>query len=213
MKFSVFSDILSKIEKKPLPGRPSHLKMMWAQRDQILKHPDTFSENPKKAAVLAAFYPDLNEETHLLLIKRQGGNGVHAHQIALPGGKYESYDLDLKETALREAYEEVGILKTQIRSVRALSSLYIPPSNFIVQPFMALYDKQLPFVLETSEVHSVIEVPVSVLLREDIVTSQWVQLSQSAKVKVPGFAIGDEWVWGATAMMLSEIRTILNDAL
>ena len=76
-----------------------------------------------------------------------------------------------------------------------------------------MYDKQLPFVLETSEVHSVIEVPVSVLLREDIVTSQWVQLSQSAKVKVPGFAIGDEWVWGATAMMLSEIRTILNDAL
>lgn len=213
MKFSVFSDILSKIEKKPLPGRPSHLKMMWAQRDQILKHPDTFSESPKKAAVLATFYPDLNEETHLLLIKRQGGNGVHAHQIALPGGKYESYDLDLKEAALREAYEEVGILKTQIRSVRALSSLYIPPSNFIVQPFMALYDKQLPFVLETSEVHSVIEVSLSVLVREDIVTSQWVQLSQSAKVKVPGFSIGDEWVWGATAMMLSEIRTILNDVL
>ncbi len=96
---------------------------------------------------MAAFYPDLNEETHLLLIKRQGGNGVHAHQIALPGGKYESFDFDLKETALREAYEEVGILKTQIRSVRALSSLYIPPSNFIVQPFMALYDKAITFCI------------------------------------------------------------------
>lgn len=71
MKFSVFSDILSKIEKKPLPGRPSHLKMMWAQRDKILKYPDTFSRNPKKAAVLAAFYPDLNEETHLLLIRER----------------------------------------------------------------------------------------------------------------------------------------------
>jgi len=213
MKFSEFSDILSKIEKKPLPGRPSHLKMMWAQREELLKNPDKFSESPKKAAVLAAFYPDLNEETHLLLIKRQGGNGVHAHQIALPGGKYESYDLDLKETALREAYEEVGILPAQISYVRALSSLYIPPSNFIVQPFIALYDKELPFVLEASEVHSIIEVPLSVLVREDIVTSQCVQLSQSSKVKVPGFAIGDEWVWGATAMMLSEIRTILNDAL
>ena len=213
MKFSEFSDILSKIEKKPLPGRPSHLKMMWAQREELLKNPDKFSESPKKAAVLAAFYPDLNEETHLLLIKRQGGNGVHAHQIALPGGKYESFDLDLKETALREAYEEVGILPAQISYVRALSSLYIPPSNFIVQPFIALYDKELPFVLEASEVHSIIEVPLSVLVREDIVTSKCVQLSQSSKVKVPGFAIGDEWVWGATAMMLSEIRTILNDAL
>ena len=213
MKFSEFSDILSKIEKKPLPGRPSHLKMMWAQREELLKNPDKFSESPKKAAVLAAFYPDLNEETHLLLIKRQGGNGVHAHQIALPGGKYESYDLDLKETALREAYEEVGILPAQISYVRALSSIYIPPSNFIVQPFIALYDKELPFVLEASEVHSIIEVPLSVLVREDIVTSQCVQLSQSSKVKVPGFAIGDEWVWGATAMMLSEIRTILNDVL
>jgi len=213
MKFSEFSDILSKIEKKPLPGRPSHLKMMWAQREELLKNPDKFSESPKKAAVLAAFYPDLNEETHLLLIKRQGGNGVHAHQIALPGGKYESFDLDLKETALREAYEEVGILPAQISYVRALSSLYIPPSNFIVQPFIALYDKELPFVLEASEVHSIIEVPLSVLVREDIVTSQCVQLSQSSKVKVPGFAIGDEWVWGATAMMLSEIRTILNDVL
>ncbi len=186
---------------------------MWAQREKLLKNPGKLSENPKKAAVLAAFYPDLNEETYLLLIKRQGGNGVHAHQIALPGGKHESYDLDLKETALREAYEEVGILPAQISYVRALSSLYIPPSNFIVQPFMALYDKQLPFVLAASEVHYVIEVPLSVLVREDIVTSQWVQLSQSAKVKVPGFAIGDEWVWGATAMMLSEIRAILNDAL
>jgi len=213
MKFSEFSDILSKIEKKPLPGRPSHLKMMWAQREELLKNPDKFSESPKKAAVLAAFYPDLNDETHLLLIKSQGGNGVHAHQIALPGGKYESYDLDLKETALREAYEEVGILPAQISYVRALSLLYIPPSNFIVQPFIALYDKELPFVLEASEVHSIIEVPLSILVREDIVTSQCVQFSQSSKVKVPGFAIGDEWVWGATAMMLSEIRTILNDAL
>jgi len=213
MKFSEFSDILSKIEKKPLPGRPSHLKMMWAQREELLKNPDKFSESPKKAAVLAAFYPDLNDETHLLLIKRQGGNGVHAHQIALPGGKYESYDLDLKETALREAYEEVGILPAQISYVRALSLLYIPPSNFIVQPFIALYDKELPFVLEASEVHSIIEVPLSILVREDIVTSQCVRFSQSSKVKVPGFAIGDEWVWGATAMMLSEIRTILNDAL
>jgi len=123
MKFSEFSDILSKIEKKPLPGRPSHLKMMWAQREELLKNPDKFSESPKKAAVLAAFYPDLNEETHLLLINIQGGNGFYSHQIALPGGKYESFYLDLKETALREAYEEVGILPVQISYVRALSLL------------------------------------------------------------------------------------------
>ena len=78
---------------------------------------------------------------------------------------------------------------------------------------MALYDKKMPFVLETSEVHSVIEVPLALLVREDIVKTQWVQLSHSAKIKVPGFAIGNELVWGATAMMLSEIRTLLNDAL
>jgi 8-oxo-dGTP pyrophosphatase MutT (NUDIX family) len=213
MKFSVFSDILSKIGKKPLPGRASHLKMVSAQRAKILNDPSKFSKNPKKAAVLAAFYPDQNEETHLLLIKRQGGKDVHAHQIALPGGQYEPSDIDLKETALREAFEEVGILQAQVRSIIALSAVYIPPSNFLVQPYMALYDKQMPFVLETSEVHSVIEVPLALLVREDIVKTQWVQLSHSAKIKVPGFAIGNELVWGATAMMLSEIRTLLNDAL
>ena len=161
MKFSVFSDILSKIEKKPLPGRQSHLKMASAQRAKILNDSNKFSENPKKAAVLAAFYPDQKGDTHLLLIKRQGGKDVHAHQIAFPGGQYEPSDLDLKTTALREAYEEVGILPAQISCVRALTAVYIPPSNFLVQPFMARYDKQLPFVLENSEVHSVLEVPLS----------------------------------------------------
>ena len=213
MKFSVFSDILSKIEKKPLPGRQSHLKMASAQRAKILNDSNKFSENPKKAAVLAAFYPDQKGDTHLLLIKRQGGKDVHAHQIAFPGGQYEPSDLDLKTTALREAYEEVGILPAQISCVRALTAVYIPPSNFLVQPFMARYDKQLPFVLENSEVHSVLEVPLTLLVREDLVKNQWVQQSHSTRIRVPGFAIGGEWVWGATAMMLSEIRMLLNDAL
>ena len=98
--------------------------MASAQRAKILNDSNKFSKNPKKAAVLAAFYPDQKGDTHLLLIKRQGGQDVHAHQIALPGGQYEPSDLDLKTTALREAYEEVGILPAQISCVRALTAVY-----------------------------------------------------------------------------------------
>ena len=213
MIFSEFSDIVSKIEKKPLPGKASHLKMASAQRAKILEEQSYHEQTAKKAAVLAAFYPDAQKQTHLLLIKRQGGAGVHANQIAFPGGKYEPTDNSLEATALREAYEEVGVAAADMRSLRALSRVYIPPSNFLVQPYMGLYHKQKPFVMESSEVQAILEIPLGVLLKKELLQYQKVQVSKFNSLEVPSFVFQDQVVWGATAMMLNEIRSLLGEVL
>src|SRR5690606_39673314 len=101
---------------------------------------------PRKAAVMALFYPDAGNGTNLLLILRNTYNGVHSNQIALPGGQMEKDDKDLINTALRETYEEVGAVPDQIQVIRSLTKVYIPPSNFEVTPYLGLYHKERPFM-------------------------------------------------------------------
>ena len=82
------------------------------------------------------FYPDINNETRLVLMLRNKYKGVHSNQISLPGGKVDRLDKSLKDTALRETHEEIGLHKDDIDIVGDLSSVYIPPSNFNVYPFI-----------------------------------------------------------------------------
>ena len=102
-------------------------------------------KDAKKAGVMALFYPKENNVTHLLLILRKTYKGVHSNQIAFPGGKFEPEDADLKYTALRETFEEVGVPLAAIHVIKALSPVYIPPSNFEVQPFVGVYDATASF--------------------------------------------------------------------
>lgn len=167
----------------------------------------------RKAAVLAAFYPGPREQTHLLFIKRQGGTGIHAKQIAFPGGKAEVFDKDLLETALREAKEEVGILPSGMNNLRALTPVYIPPSDFLVQPYMGLYDKLQDFVPQLSEVHSLLEIPLSDIISDGNTTLSRRSTSYAADIEVPSFTFKNEIIWGATAMMLNEIKSLLKEVL
>ena len=105
-------------------------------------------KNPRKAAVMALFYPDFEQVTHLLLILRKTYEGVHSNQIGFPGGKVEKGDADLLTTALRETHEEVGVAPAQINVLRALSEVYIPPSNFEVRPYMGLCQKPTTFKID-----------------------------------------------------------------
>ena len=167
-------------------------------------------KNAKKAGVMALFYPNTEQLTHLLLIQRNRYPGVHSGQIGFPGGQHEPGDMDMLDTALRESCEEVGAVRDHIDVVKSLSELYIPPSNFEVFPFVGVYNKIQPFRRQASEVESLLEVPLTDLLDDAKLTTQHLSTSYASNIEVPAFIFHGHIVWGATAMMLNEIREMFK---
>lgn len=170
-------------------------------------------KDPKKAGVMALFYPGANNHTYLLFILRKTYEGVHSNQIGFPGGKQESTDSSLLQTALRETREEVGIEPEKVSVIRSISDLYIPPSNFEVRPYIGLYDKTSPFVLQESEVEALVEVPFGEIMDETVLTRRKMRTSYAREVEVPAFELGGYIVWGATAMILSEIKELFQKVI
>ena len=178
-----------------------------------MKGPNIKRENPRKAGVMALFYPNDQQRTHLLLILRKTYKGVHSNQIAFPGGKVEEEDPDLVATALRETYEEVGVPPEKVEVIKSLTQVYIPPSNFEVQPFIGLYRKSNPFILQESEVEALVEVPLTDFMDDSKIFVQKLNTSYAENIEVPAFKLNGYTVWGATAMMLSEIKALLRQVL
>lgn len=213
MNFDDFSERSSKIKNLPLPGTTSHYKMTPSIRIKEMEKALLNGVNPKRAGVMALFYPNEDEGTNLLLILRKAYQGVHSNQIAFPGGKVEPGDIDLLDTALRETYEEVGVPKREIEVIRSLTEVYIPPSNFKVQPYVGLYKKKLPFQIQKSEVAALVEVSLMDFMDEGKITTQTLTTSYATNIEVPAFHLNGHIVWGATAMMLSEIKELLKQVL
>jgi 8-oxo-dGTP pyrophosphatase MutT (NUDIX family) len=209
MDFSDFLDLIPLIKNEILPGEQAHQKMSPPERTGIMKNIDLQAKDPKQAAVMMLFYPR-NEKTQLILIIRNSYPGVHSAQIAFPGGKVETYDDSLTDTALRETEEEVGIISSQITIVRAFSSVYIPPSNFMAHPFLGYSTEELIFRPDPSEVAGIIELPLEHLLDEANAVIEKMATSYSDAINVPAFIINEHRVWGATAMMLSELKDVLK---
>lgn len=170
-------------------------------------------ETPRKAGVMALFYPNSKNQTNLLLILRKTYKGVHSNQIAFPGGKAEKEDLSILETALRETKEEVGVASNKITVIKSITEVYIPPSNFLVQPFIGLYDETVPFIKQETEVEEIVEVSLTDFLDEERIVMQKLSTSYSENIEVPSFKLNGYTVWGATAMMLSEIKELLKQVL
>jgi 8-oxo-dGTP pyrophosphatase MutT (NUDIX family) len=154
-------------------------------------------------------YPK-NDKTHLVLIVRNAYNGVHSSQIAFPGGKYEISDADYRETALRETHEEVGISSEKIEIIKQFTPVYIPPSNFSVHPFLGISSQELLFYPDIREVADIIELPLSVFLNDEIIIEATLSTSYANNISVPAYNIQNHVVWGATAMILSELREVLK---
>ena len=165
---------------------------------------------PKIAAVLALFYPNEKNKVSLLLTKRASYNGTHSGQISFPGGKTEKSDLNLEETALRETFEEVGVLKENIKMIREITEVYIPPSNFLVTPFIGLTNSKPVFKLNP-EVDKIIEISLFDLLNDNNIGAIAITNSYMSETSVPCFNINGSIIWGATAMILSEIKEILKN--
>lgn len=208
MEFDYFLSLISTIEDQQLGGFHSHSKMIPKER-KLLKKIELESAHPRKAAVLALFYPDESNLTNFLLILRASYDGTHSSQISFPGGKYELTDNDLEYTALRETAEEVGINMADIAIKRQLTDTYIPPSNFLVSPFIGLTDSR-PVFETNHEVEDLLEVKLTDLLNEDSVNTENLSTSYMKNIDVPCFNLNKKVVWGATAMMLSEIKDLIK---
>lgn len=209
MNFDEFVKLLSKIKNIQLPAESSHFKMVPPSRKTFAQYSEEQLKNAKRAGVLALFYPDSYNITRFVLMLRKTYRGVHSAQVSFPGGKIEPNDKNLEDTALRETFEEVGIPISKIKVVRALSQVYIPPSNFYVQPFMGFLDKEPIFKKEESEVEEVIEVKLNDLLEGTNFISKTIATSYSVGTEVPAFKLNGFTVWGATAMVLSEVKDII----
>jgi 8-oxo-dGTP pyrophosphatase MutT (NUDIX family) len=189
----------------PLPGHAENLKFERNQRILFDKNPD---ENTRSSAVLILIYPQ-NGEFFVPFIQRPKYDGKHGGQISLPGGKKENNDENLMRTALRETQEEIGIKATDIHVLGALTEVFIPVSNFLVQPYVGFITYSPEFFPDAREVEKIIHTPLTYLQKDDLKSRRkiWVEKTE---MEVTGFTVDDEWVWGATALIMSEFIEILK---
>lgn len=213
MEFNRFKTSLSKLKNLDLPGEEIQLKMAPMERLEEMKRLVKSQNNAHKAGVMVLFYPSLNQFTRFVLILRKTYRGVHSGQVGFPGGRYEPSDKDLLNTALRETEEEVGISRQKVTVLKQLTEMYIPPSNFMVHPFLGYVDTVPDFAIQEEEVEDIIEVELNHFLDDSILISKKITTSYAVDIDVPAYHINGHVVWGATAMILSEVRHLLREIL
>lgn len=183
--------------RQRLPGEQAQLRMAPTFRGHI-----SSAEKPVQAAVLVLFYPS-DGKIHLVFIKRNEYDGPHSAQISFPGGAREAGDPSLKDTAIREAREEVGI-NGEIEVLGSLTPLHIPVSNFMVYPYLGWLKETPAFHPDPTEVQYVIEAPLDGLMDPANCDSETLY-HHAMPSEAPFYRIGEEKIWGATAMILSEV--------
>ncbi|HEY3390501.1 MAG TPA: CoA pyrophosphatase [Prolixibacteraceae bacterium] len=146
------------------------------------------------------------------LIRRPSTMRNHGGQIAFPGGRYEPTDNDLIDTALRESFEEIGTDKNQVEIIGALTPLYVNVSNFTMNPYIGWSETMPKFKIDSSEVDGIFIIPVEKFLHHE--SNQFKEVSTSrGKLEVPGFYIDELFIWGATAMIISEFNEIFKSVI
>ncbi|MEO8273859.1 MAG: CoA pyrophosphatase [Chloroflexota bacterium] len=176
-------------------------------------------ESAIPSAVLVLIAPSVNDdpaaEAEVLLIRRVDRGGHHSGQMALPGGRAEPEDGGAAETALREAFEEVGLDATaaQVRIVRELEEFWIPVSGYRVTPVLAIAARRPVVVAALDEVAEVVWAPVAAFL-PDAPIELVEKIVKTTKAEFPlrfgAFAIGGHRVWGATARILGQLGVMLG---
>ncbi len=197
---------LKQLLEGPLPGESAHELMAPSVRFTGFSEPDPALARP--SSVLILFFPR-EGKWFLPFIQRPVYDGVHSGQISFPGGKYEEEDQDYCSTALRESNEEIGIVPDDVSVIGALTPLYIPNSNFYVYPQVGWIDYYPEFTPDPTEVEEIMEVPLDLLLREDNV-KQFSKEINGTYVEAPYFDAGGRIIWGATAMILSEMLEMIR---
>jgi 8-oxo-dGTP pyrophosphatase MutT (NUDIX family) len=205
--FQLFIDNLKTNLQKPLPGVDAQFEMAHVKREKEVAN-SYESQNYRPSAVLILLFPNEQNQISVLLIERMIYNGHHSGQIAFPGGKAEPTDTDLQATAMREFFEETGADATPT-VIGQLTPVYIPVSKFMVQPFVSYVEKKPNFSASAYEVNALIEWEIDHLLNPDIVKETTIEPTPGYKLKTPYFDVKGKVLWGATAMMLNELKWVL----
>jgi 8-oxo-dGTP pyrophosphatase MutT (NUDIX family) len=192
---------------KGLPG--TDVQWAMASSDRMIKGFPRFPrEDSKSAAVLILLYPK-DGLIHTAFIQRPAYDGVHGGQISFPGGKKEASDPDLIHTALREASEEIGVNPSEINIISILTPLYIPVSNIVVTPVVGWMDKQPVFKKQEEEVVFIIEADIRTLINPSMIKIKPFEI-RGEMIDIKYFDYKDNVIWGATAMIVHELFTLLR---
>jgi 8-oxo-dGTP pyrophosphatase MutT (NUDIX family) len=209
MNFDELKGFLEKRLQKELPGGIAHELMKPRLPDGSplrLKN----SKPPKEGGVLILFYEN-DKKANFPLIQRPKYEGIHGGQMALPGGKYEKGDDDLVMTALRETREEIGVPEEKIEVIGSLSTFFVAASNYIVKPVVGVIHEHPIFVPDPREVEEIITPSIDQLIDSTLLKEKELIVRNGYKLQCPYFDLEGRVVWGATAMMLSELVVILKE--
>lgn len=206
VNFSSFIEQLELRLRKPLPGAVAHQMMRATPVGNVLPN---FQHKlpPRPGSVLILLYPD-RQKVLFPLIQRPEYTGAHSGQISLPGGKAEGNE-DAIATALREAEEEIGIKADQINVLGCLSEFFVIPSNFLVTPVIGFVDSVPNWVPDAVEVERIILGDIESLMNPQAIQAKEILAAGKFAMHAPYFDVEGQVVWGATAMMLNEFRSIL----
>ena len=192
-----------------LPGIEAHQLMIPGKRALQRSEVENLHEY-RDSAVAIVCYP-IQNQVNCVLIQRPNYEGSHGGQISFPGGKKELSDGTLEQTARRETFEEIGWQLDSNNFICELTELFIPVSKFSVQPHLYFCEKPQLFVPNQREVDEILHFPVEILLNDAIIKHTDLQASSKIRLKnVPYFEINNRIVWGATAIILSELRAMLR---
>jgi 8-oxo-dGTP pyrophosphatase MutT (NUDIX family) len=189
-----------------LPGSVSHVKMLPPGRE--LACPDE-QDNYHDSAVLILLFP-VQHQIQLCMIRRPSTMKNHAGQIAFPGGKRESEDADLVQTALREAQEEIGIAREEVEILGQLSTVYVQISEFLITPVVGWLNKVPEIVIDSSEVDEVFFISLDDIANQGNRCEREMD-TRTGRINVPGYEINGFFIWGATAMILAELVDLYLD--
>lgn len=217
------NDFIQKLKNRldsPLrPAEKAHSLMESLARKNMTSFQYKEREKTRVAAVLILLFPFENEDGNeksdwkMPLVLRPQYEGMHNHggQIGLPGGGREVQDENLMMTAIRETQEEIGVIVPKINILGSLSDLYIAPSDSLVTPFVGFLDSKPNFILDPKEVDRIIEAPLSSLKNPELRMQKEIILPNKIILDVPYFALNDDSIWGATAMILSELLYLMEE--
>jgi 8-oxo-dGTP pyrophosphatase MutT (NUDIX family) len=200
--FSALIADLSSALARPLPAAAAHVLMAPAPRRAW-----PAGGRVRHAAGLLFLFPR-SDRAHVVLTVRAETLGRHSGQVSLPGGVIEPGEA-FEQAALREAHEEISLPAADIQILGALSPIDIPVSGFRLHPVVGAGDRAPALVPADGEVARILEVPVDVLMdRGSVIMTE--REREGTRITVPAFRVGDDEIWGATAMVLAEFLVVLG---
>ena len=201
-------DRLLRCFEKELPGVAAHAPYMRYRQE----FEQIYAEQQRRPAAVAIHFYQKDANWQFILIERSTYNGQHSGQMAFPGGKPDPTDPHLEFTARRESFEEIGIPLHHGQHIKTLSNVWIPVSGFEVSPFIFLHEVAPLLQPNPREVQQIFSIAISELLKEECCIQKDIHIPGGAILKDhPCFELQDKIVWGATALILNELKILLKE--